>query len=203
MQVLTAAAGLDRFHRRYEPSAQVANTVAEVVHAVRTRGDAALLEFAAKFDKASFAQAAQLRATPEEFEDAETRIDDCVRSAIRASLDNVTAFAERSKRRDWSGTNAQGAEVGEVFQPFERVGIYVPGGTAPLVSTVNMTVGIARATGCPEIVVCTPPDPTGAINPAMRHALRNAGATEVWKLGGAQAIAALLSEAVSDGYHTR
>jgi len=127
----------------------------------------------------------------EEFEAAEAKIDDTIRAAIRASLENVTAFAERSKRRDWMGTNAQGAEVGEVFQPFDRVGIYVPGGTAPLVSTVNMTVGIARAAGCQSIVVCTPPGPEGTVNPAMLHALRAAGATEVWKLGGAQAIAAM------------
>jgi len=190
MQILTAA-GLDQFNRRYQPSAQVAATVAEVVEAVRTRGDAALLEFAAKFDRVTFANAAGLRVQPDEFEAAEGKIDDQIRAAIRASLDNVTAFAERSKRRDWMSTNAQGAEVGEVFQPFERVGIYVPGGTAPLVSTVNMTVGIARAAGCESIVVCTPPGPDGSINPAMLHALRSAGATEVWKLGGAQAIAAM------------
>ena len=191
MQVLTAANGLDRFQRRYEPSAHVANTVAEVLQAVRSRGDAALLELAAKFDRVAFPNPASLRVAEEEFDAAEGAIDDTVRSAIRASLENVTMFAERSKRRDWTATNAQGAEVGEVFQPFERVGIYVPGGTAPLVSTVNMTVGIAKAAGCPSIVVCTPPGEGGAINPAMLHALRTAGATEVWKLGGAQAIAAM------------
>ncbi len=190
MQVLSAA-DFARFDRRYQPSDQVANTVSEVIDAVRRRGDAALLEFAARFDRVNFASADDLVVSSHDFEAAESQVDEQVRAAIRASLENVTAFADRSKRRDWMGTNAQGAEVGEIFQPFDRVGIYVPGGTAPLVSTVNMTVGIAKAAGCESIVVCTPPGPDGTINAAMLHALQAAGATEVWRLGGAQAIAAL------------
>ncbi|RFC46494.1 MAG: histidinol dehydrogenase [Verrucomicrobia bacterium] len=190
MQILSVT-DFSRFDRRYQPSADVAQTVGEVIDAVRRRGDAALLEFTAKFDRARFSSPRDLVVQPAEFEAAQVRVEAEVRAAIRASLENVTAFAERSKRRDWTSTNAQGAEVGEVFQPFDRVGMYVPGGTAPLVSTVNMTVGIARAAGCRSIVVCTPPGPDGSINPAMLHALQAAGATEVWKLGGAQAIAAL------------
>lgn len=88
-------------------------------------------------------------------------------------------------------TNEQGAEVGEVFHPFERVGIYVPGGTAPLVSTSLMTVTLAAAAGVPEIVVCTPCGRDGKVNAALLAALKLAGATEVYKVGGAQAIAAM------------
>jgi histidinol dehydrogenase len=89
------------------------------------------------------------------------------------------------------GKNAQGARVGEKFDPFQRVGIYIPGGTAPLVSTAIMTVTLARVAGCPEIVVCTPCRRDGSINPALLFAARAAGATEVYRVGGAQAIAAM------------
>jgi histidinol dehydrogenase len=81
--------------------------------------------------------------------------------------------------------------VGERFDPFGRVGIYVPGGTAPLASTAIMTCTLAQAAGCPEIVVATPSDASGAINPALHHALLTAGATEIYRVGGAQAIGAL------------
>src|SRR5436190_11385335 len=88
-------------------------------------------------------------------------------------------------------TNAQGGEVGEVFHAFERVGIYVPGGTAPLVSTSIMTVAIAAAAGVTEIVVCTPCGKDGKVNTNLLAALKLAGATEVYRIGGAQAIAAM------------
>src|SRR5690606_102347 len=104
---------------------------------------------------------------------------------------NVTAFARQSSRKNWSMVNEQGAEVGEVFHPFQRVGLYVPGGTAPLVSTSLMTVAIAAAAGVPEIVVCTPCGKDGKVNAGLLAALKLAGATEVYRIGGSQAIAAL------------
>src|SRR5437899_8775537 len=87
--------------------------------------------------------------------------------------------------------NSHGAAVGEKFDPFQRVGIYIPGGTAPLVSTALMTITLARVAGCPEIVVCTPCGRDGCVNPALLFAARAAGATEIYKVGGAQAIAAM------------
>ena len=87
--------------------------------------------------------------------------------------------------------NSHGAAVGEKFDPFQRVGVYVPGGTAPLVSTALMTITLARVAGCPEIVVCTPCGDDGAINSALLFAARAAGATEIYRVGGAQAIAAM------------
>jgi histidinol dehydrogenase len=81
--------------------------------------------------------------------------------------------------------------VGEKFDPFQRVGIYIPGGTAPLVSTALMTITLAKAAGCPEIVVCTPCGKDGSVNPGLLFAARYAGATEIYKIGGAQAIAAM------------
>ncbi|MEM1295576.1 MAG: histidinol dehydrogenase, partial [Verrucomicrobiota bacterium] len=191
MKVLNFEEARVALERRYEPLEHVARTVGEVFQAVGERGDEALIEFEEKFDRVRFETPERLRVTEAELSAADSSLDPEIEEAIRLSRENVIAFAEKSMRKDWESTNAQGVEIGEIFQPFERVGIYVPGGTAPLVSTVNMTVSIAKAAGCPEIVVCTPPQPDGSINPAMLYALRSAGATEIYKLGGAQAIAAL------------
>jgi len=191
MKVITYAEALQTFDRRYQPLDEVASTVASVVQAVRERGDEAMLEYAEKFDRVRFASPDRMRVSEAELAAAEASVEPEVKEAIRVSRENVIDFARKSMRQDWQGRNAQGVEVGEIFQPFQRVGIYVPGGTAPLVSTVNMTVSIAAAAGVPEIVVCTPPAPDASVNPAMLYALKAAGATEVYKAGGAQAIAAL------------
>ena len=99
-------------------------------------------------------------------------------------------------RTGWAGNNAQGAAVGEKYDPFRRVGIYIPGGTAPLVSTALMTITLAKVAGCPEIAVCTPPGPDGQVNDHLIHACRMAGAWEIYKAGGAQAIAAMVARDV-------
>jgi histidinol dehydrogenase len=130
-------------------------------------------------------EAAEMRETRKATVDPKTR-----ETVSQAHL-NIREFALRSLRKDWQMQNAQGGLTGERFTPFERVGIYVPGGTAPLVSTALMTVTLAAAAGVPEIVVATPADASGAINDALLFALEYAGATEVYKIGGAQAIAAL------------
>src|SRR6185503_18599484 len=114
-----------------------------------------------------------------------------VQEAMEASRRNVQAFAHQSLRKPWTMRNEQGAEVGEVFHPFERVGIYVPGGTAPLVSTSIMTVAIAAAAGVQEIVVCTPCGKDGSVNGKLLAALKLAGATEVYRIGGSQAVTAM------------
>jgi histidinol dehydrogenase len=114
-----------------------------------------------------------------------------VRKAIGSAKRNVRAFARRSLRKSWFMKNRQGAIVGERFDPFRRVGIYVPGGTAPLVSTAVMTCTLAAAAGVPEIVAVTPPRPDGSVQDALLGALAECGATELYRVGGAQAIAAL------------
>jgi histidinol dehydrogenase len=110
---------------------------------------------------------------------------------VAESGGNIATFARKSRRKDWQTRNSHGAAVGEKFDPFQRVGIYIPGGTAPLVSTALMTVTLAKVAGCPEIVVCTPCGKDGSINPAVLFAARAAGATEIYRVGGAQAIAAM------------
>ena len=181
---------LRRLDRRAVPSPEVESAVAEILDGVRRRGDLALVELTARFDGAAL-EPGQLRVGPEEMDAAQGTISSELRVAVAQSKANVTRFAKASLRRDWTMTNAQGAEVGERFQPFDRVGIYVPGGRAPLVSTAIMTVSLATAAGVPEIVVATPCDADGKVNPALLYALSEAGAHEVYKLGGAQAVAAL------------
>lgn len=181
---------LRRMDRRAEASEQVRDVVAGVLKAVRENGDEALLELTKKFDGADLT-AADLRVSDEELQAAWDGLEPRVREALEASHRNVTAFARQSSRKNWSMVNEQGAEVGEVFHPFQRVGLYVPGGTAPLVSTSLMTVAIAAAAGVPEIVVCTPCGKDGKVNAGLLAALKLAGATEVYRIGGSQAIAAL------------
>jgi histidinol dehydrogenase len=164
--------------------------VRDIVEAVKARGDEALLEYTGRFDGVQL-DGARLAVGQAESMTASLKADESLRAAVKFADRNVAAYAKRCLRKSWMGRNAQGARVGEKFDPFQRVGVYIPGGTAPLVSTAIMTVTLARVAGCPEIVVCTPPDKSGAINPAVLFAARAAGATEVYRVGGAQAIAAM------------
>lgn len=183
-------AAASALNRRAEASDAVREVVSGVIKAVRERGDAAVLELVEKFDGAKLTPA-KMRVPQAELDAAWEAADATLKSALQASHRNVTAFAQRSMRQDWSFQNEQGATVGEVYHPFERVGCYVPGGTAPLVSTSIMTVAIAAAAGVPEIVVCTPCGRDGTVNAGLLAALKLAGATEVYKIGGSQAIAAM------------
>ncbi len=175
--------------RRAIPSDRVRDVVGGIIAEVQERGDEALVELTQKFDKADLS--AGLLVSDEEWAQAEAATDEATREAIAASLRNITFFAEKSQRQDWRDHNEQGVEVGERFVPFERVGCYVPGGKAPLVSTALMTAGFAKAAGVPEIVAATPCGPDGKINAALLYALKAAGVTEVLKVGGAQGVAAL------------
>ncbi|MFM2198652.1 MAG: histidinol dehydrogenase [Verrucomicrobiota bacterium] len=177
------AHALDKLNRRYAPGLDVEKLVAGILTQVRNRGDAALVELALKFDHVDL--------TPESLRVGPAKVPDPSDAALVASHANVLAFAKRGLRQDWRMTNAQGAEVGEIYQPFSRVGIYVPGGGAPLVSTVLMTATLAQAAGCEEIVVCTPCGKDGELHPQMLAALKLCGATEIYRIGGAQAIAAM------------
>ncbi len=162
----------------------------EILEAVRTEGDSALVELTRKFDGATLCPD-QLPVTQAEFIAAALRADESLREAVSAARGNIERFSRKALRRDWSTRNAQAGVVGEKFDPFRRIGIYVPGGKAPLISTALMTITLAKVAGCPEIVVTTPCSADGTLNAALLFAIRTAGATEVYRLGGAQAIAAL------------
>ena len=185
------AAQLDRAVRTsslFDPD--VEERARGIVEQVRAKGDAALAELTEKFDGAKVA-ASQLAVTTAEFMAASVEVPESLRAAVAEAHASIESFAKRSLRQDWQARNQHGAAVGEKFDPFQRVGIYIPGGTAPLVSTVLMTVTLAKVAGCPEIVVCTPCGKDGSVNPALLFAARTAGATEVYRVGGAQAIAAM------------
>jgi histidinol dehydrogenase len=161
-----------------------------IIQAVQERGDGALVELTERFNG--------VKLTPDNFAVSQAELmaasvqaDPGLRRAVAQTSKNVETFARRSLRKDWSMRNSHGAAVGEKFDPITRVGIYIPGGMAPLVSTALMTVPLARVAGCAEIVVCTPCDSRGSINPALLYAARHAGATEIYRVGGAQAIAAM------------
>jgi histidinol dehydrogenase len=161
-----------------------------IVEEVRARGDEALLELTARFDGARLRHDQLVVTTPEKF-NASLIADEELRETVEGAHRNIQTFSRKSLRKNWSARNRQGARVGEKFDAFGRVGIYIPGGTAPLVSTALMTVTLAQTAGCPEIVVCTPCNAEGQVNAALLYALNIAGATEVYRVGGAQAIAAM------------
>ena len=161
-----------------------------ILDAVQVHGDAALLEFTERFDGAKLA-ANRLAVTQAELFNASLAADESLRRAVAEAEKNIMAFARKSLRKNWQMKNSHGAAVGEKFDPFQRVGVYIPGGKAPLVSTALMTITLAKAAGCPEIVACTPCRRDGSINPALLFATRAVGATEIYRVGGAQAIAAM------------
>jgi histidinol dehydrogenase len=163
---------------------------ASVIEAIQERGDKALLEFIRRFDGVQLT-ASQLAVTTAELVSASLKATAGLRASVSQAGKNIGDFSRRSLRKDWSFKNIQGAKVGEKFDPIQRVGVYIPGGTAPLVSTALMTVTLARVAGCPEIVACTPCRPDGSVNPALLFAMRAAGATEIYRVGGSQAIAAM------------
>jgi histidinol dehydrogenase len=165
-------------------------TTRAILQDVLVRGDAAVLEYTEKFDGAKLV-ADQLAITQAELLAASIKADDSLRNAVAGAEKNIANFARKSKRRNWQTKNSHGASVGEKFDPFQRVGVYIPGGTAPLVSTALMTITLAKVAGCREIVVCTPCGKDGGINAALLFAARAAGATEIYRVGGAQAIGAL------------
>jgi len=161
-----------------------------ILDGVHARGDAALLEFTERFDGAKLT-ADRLTITQAELFNASLAADEPLRRAVAEAEKNIAAFAKKSLRKNWRMKNSHGATVGEKFDPFQRVGVYIPGGKAPLASTALMTITLARAAGCPEIVACTPCGRDGGINPALLFTTRAAGATEIYRVGGAQAIAAM------------
>jgi histidinol dehydrogenase len=179
-----------RMNRRAVPEAGVRDLVAEIIAQVAIKGDEALISYTKHFDGAKLTPKT-IFVSEAEFAAAEKAVSPATRTAVSRSLKNIHAFAKHGLRKDWSAKNAEGATVGERFTPFDRVGVYVPGGKAPLVSTALMTAGFAQAAGVPEILAATPCGPDGSVNPALLYALRAAGATEVIKVGGAQAIAGL------------
>jgi histidinol dehydrogenase len=166
--------------------------VKEIVEAVRQEGDDALLRYTAAFDKVTLTPD-QLRVTDEEIQGAYAHVEPEFLVALRQAAANITAFHEKQKRGTWMDVAPDGTMLGMVLRPLRRVGLYVPGGKAAYPSSVLMNVLPAKVAGVPEIVLVTPPSTGGTdgIDPYILVAAAEAGVTEMYRVGGAQAVAAL------------
>jgi histidinol dehydrogenase len=170
--------------------ADIHRRVEEIVASVRDKGDAALLEFTERFDRVALA-AGELAVTAEEMGAAEGVVGAATMRALRYAADRIERFHRESAPRSWRMTDALGSRLGQEVRPLDRVAVYVPGGRAAYPSTVLMTVIPARVAGVKEIVLVSPPSPDKSLNPAVLAAARVAGVTEAYRIGGAQAVAAL------------
>lgn len=166
----------------------IQDTVADILAQVRERGDATLRELTERFDGARV-DAMQVPAI--ELEAAPRKIDPTLLEAIQNAAARIRAFHEASAPSPVSLETADGLRCATIYRPINPVGLYVPGGSAPLISTAMMLAIPANLAGCRDIVLCTPPDPEGRIDPAILAAASLCGATQVFRVGGAQAIAAM------------
>ena len=173
---------------RTEPTANVSDIVTKIIQDVRRRGDEALLEYTKKFDKAELTN---LQVTEEEFQEALSSFDPRLKQVLQRAASNISKFHSRQKRNSFILNEDDGIVMGQKVIPIDRVGLYVPGGTAAYPSTVLMDTLPARIAGVKEIVMVTPPNAQGKVNPAILAAARIAGVDKIFKVGGAQAIAAL------------
>lgn len=171
-------------------SPEIEAAAATIIDEVRRRGDEALCDFAEKFDHARLAPS-QFRLGDEEVDKACKSVSPEDREAIDMAVAHIQEFYSHTLPKDWRYSPRPGVVLGEQFHPLDIVGCYIPGGTAPLVSTVCHTVAIARTAGVKDIVVCTPPGGAKGIHPALLYACRAAGATAIYRLGGVYAIAAM------------
>lgn len=181
---------IDRFFARPAFPEKAEAVAREVLADIRRRGDAAVLEAIRRFDGAEL-RPSRLRVSGREIEAARAAVDPAFRKAAREADRRVARFSRAGLRRDWTLKTPRGGTLGERFTPLDRVGAYIPGGTSPLVSTAIMTVTLARVAGVPEIAACTPSDADGKVNPYVLFALDLAGATEIYRIGGIQAIGAM------------
>ena len=171
----------------------VIDVVQGVLDNIRNRGDEAVLEYTRKFDKATLTSGT-MRVTREEIESAYTSLqkdDPELLRIMKTAAENIRVFHEKQKEEGFMMDTAKGSKIGVKVRPITVAGVYVPGGTAPLPSTVLMDVIPASVAGVPRIVFCTPPRADGTIAPVILAAADIAGATEIYKVGGAQAIAAM------------
>ena len=169
---------------------EIHGRVEAILSAVRARGDAALLEFTERFDGARL-QAPELAVTAEEYDAAERAVGANTLGALQYAARRIEEFHRHGLPRSWWVEDANGSRLGQQVRPLDRVGIYVPGGRAAYPSTVLMTAVPARVAGVPEIVLVSPPSQDKSLNAAVLAAARVAGVTEAYRVGGAQAIAAL------------
>ncbi|HQE82499.1 MAG TPA: histidinol dehydrogenase [Candidatus Hydrogenedentes bacterium] len=173
-----------------EHLAQQLDSTRAIVEEVRARGDEAVAEFTRRFDNVTLAPS-EFEVSPEEIGAAFDEVDRDLVGALERALDNIRAFHSRELRQSWEVTSKDGTVLGRRITPFERVGVYVPGATAFYPSSVLMNIVPASVAGVNEIIMVSPPSYNGTIHPLVLAAARIAGATRVFRVGGAQSIAAL------------
>ncbi len=181
------SATLEGFLKRPAFDPQAERVAAGILEDIRQRGEPAILAAVSRHDRVALA-VPELCIEADEIEAAARSVPETTRRHVREAHRRVRAFAERSLRPDWNMSTPHGGSLGERFVPFERVGVYVPGGTAPLASTALMTATLAQVAGVPEIVACTPCGTNKQVNPVVLYALQVAGVTEAYRVGGVQAI---------------
>ncbi len=162
--------------------------VADILENVSFNGDDALREYSRKFDQAEIEE---ITVSAEEISEAYKKIDPELLETVKRAKQNIQCFHEKQLQNSWINPSENGTVLGQLVRPLDKVGLYVPGGTAPLISSVLMTAVPAKVAGVKTMIMCTPPSKDGSINPAMLVAAREAGIDMVFRVGGAQAIAAM------------
>ncbi len=181
---------LAKYCRNTRGTPEFRDQVARILQAIEIDGDKAVSEYTSRFDNVRLSPK-QFRIETGEIRNAGKNLSKAQKRAVKIAIHCVEEFHRRSLPISWKAKNPHRAMVGERFHPLERVGIYVPGGKVPLVSTVVMTAALARLAKVPEIAVFTPPGPDGALNPGLLAALNYCGIEEVYRIGGIQAIGAM------------
>jgi histidinol dehydrogenase len=178
------------YNRGFIKSRRVEDKVRQIIEDVRLLGDDAVLKYTRKFDKVKMT-AKQLRVTEREISGAYQNITPNFVSSLKVAIENINRFYRKQLKKSWKIKDSDGLFLGENYQPMEKVGVYIPAGTAPLVSTVYMTVLPAKIAGVKKIVLISPPDKAGLINPHILVVADLLKVDEIYRLGGAQGIAAL------------
>ena len=173
---------------RVVPEVDVTGIVSDIIANVRAEGDKAILAYCEKFDKAKLSS---LEVSEAEIEEAYSIVEPEFKEIMEKAAKNIYAFHKRQTRNSFVINEQDGVVIGQKVEPIEKVGLYVPGGTAAYPSSVLMNCIPAKIAGCSEIVMVTPPSADGKINPAILAAAKIAGVDRIFKMGGAQAVAAL------------
>ena len=179
---------VEEIFARVNPTANVTDIVSDIIADVRKNGDKALYAYAEKFDKA---QLSSLEVSPEEIDEAFASVEPRFLQILRDAAENIRVFHRAQKKNSFIINEKPGVIIGQKVIPIEKVGLYVPGGTAAYPSTVLMDSIPAKIAGCGEICIVTPPNKEGKINPVILAAAKIAGVDRIFKVGGAQAVAAL------------
>ena len=164
--------------------------VSEILADIKKRGNFAVAKYAKKFDNVTMSPAS-FRISSKKINAALEQVSLKNKKAIKTAIRNIAKYAKKQIPESWSFSPRPGVVVGERFEPLDRVGVYIPGGTAPLVSTVIHTAAVAKTAGVKEIVAVTPPDSKGKVLPELLYAMKEAGVTEIYRLGGVYGIATM------------